>query len=83
MSFKRRILAEHKIFENNEREDSLMLGHALLSIIEIHNEHELNCISWKFEFGTLKPWKPCNCQRGDPLVLGTYLIEIIAIHQEN
>ena len=42
MSFKRRILVKHKIFENNERGDPLMLGHVVRSIIEIHNENVLN-----------------------------------------
>ena len=58
MSFNRRILAKHKIFENNERGDPLMLGHVVRSIIEIHNENVLNL---NFPGNSnLEPWNHGN-----------------------
>ena len=66
MSFKRRILAEHKIFENNERGDPLMLGHVLLSIIEIHNENDLNLHFLEIRIWNLEPMETFQLSKEGP-----------------
>ena len=71
MSFKRRILAEHKIFENNERGDPLMLGYVLLSIIQIYNENELNLHFLEIRIWNLETMETLQLSKGGPFDFGS------------